>query len=478
MNNHYVPQFIIKEFGSTPYFFDLGKGNLRQKNPRKVFSEKDMYSDEVEILMNQKVEQRFCSLLDKKLKAERPSLTREDIELVKRYMLLASIRTMGQEGFAQKIRSFAGNAQRYLALMCLLHPEQCSYLCGKQKIADMKITDRRIYMCAMERFAVDKTSKDLLCDPLLPLELYVWAVAFTASYIAIWDAPEGKQFVLTDCGMNSEYEGTCHLTGYDLSKSSYLLWLREHGSRGERYVADTYFTYGQAMYEIFNFFPVSKKRVIAAVNPFFRMYFPDALVDQDGKRIIESTPLFWPSCLQDRELFQPPQCTYSIPGQSGKDDVFVYERKELSPFETDYLNFLIIGYAKNAIAFDDPESIKESLLVSFYGYERMKAPGNPGIAEEERLKGMLADDSMGGLRPLITEIWKGMPDDDAIHSAVTTFKSIYRLWIDDFDRNTYIARYLADHPDLLSDERAFGFLGDFEKRKAVLKARVNELGLH
>ena len=53
--------------------------------------------------------------------------------------------------------------------------------------------------------------------------MLAWAMPFLESYIAFWDAPKDKEYILTDCGMCSEYEGFHMITGgIDISKMSYL----------------------------------------------------------------------------------------------------------------------------------------------------------------------------------------------------------------------------------------------------------------
>ena len=473
MNNHYVPQFIIKEFNSKPYFYDMQKRLLLKRQPKKVFYEENMYSDEIETIANQKVEFPFSILLKEKLNNDKVILTREEMELVKRYMLLASIRTMGEDGFAEKMYSFASNAERYLTK--LRRTPEGFYLGFKKKVSDLGLTNRDLYMMAMERFCNDRTSQDLLLDLSLPLEMYVWAIAFTASYISIWDAPEDKQFILTDCGMNTEYEGARQLTGYDLSKFAYLTWLVEHGSQSESEAAKWYLACSDAMFENFNFFPISNHRVIVAIHPFFRMYFPDKLIDKEGKRIFESKPNIWPTCLENPDLFSVPACSYDTPGQFTPNDVFTYESKRLSPFETDYLNFLMAGCAKNAIAFDNPESIKLSVMTAFWGYARMQSVTNIGSTIGDKIKNPTKNLSDSKFRPLVEALCNSQLSDIEMSIAVATFTKIYNLWILDFEENPYIAKYLVDHPQALCDERAFGFLGSFEKSKELLVERAKVL---
>ena len=65
--------------------------------------------------MGQFVEDPFAKLLDNKILNKRNtiSLTRSELYLVKQYLLLDSIKTMGEEGFVKIIKGFTSNAKRY-----------------------------------------------------------------------------------------------------------------------------------------------------------------------------------------------------------------------------------------------------------------------------------------------------------------------------------------------------------------------------
>ncbi len=220
MKNHYVPQFVIKQFNQKPYFFDIEKGEVLSRQAHKVFWRSNMYSDEIEIKINQQVESRFARQVRDKLAGGDITLTRAEVELTKRYMLLASVRTMGETDFSKKMRQYAPNAKCYLELTSKVDLFEGFTLGNKPTIEELNLDDRALYMLALERFTEDETAQQLLLDQSLPLEMYVWAIPFTASYITIWDAPEGRQFILTDCGMNTEYEGMRHFIGRDISKYS------------------------------------------------------------------------------------------------------------------------------------------------------------------------------------------------------------------------------------------------------------------
>lgn len=112
MKNHYIPQFIIKKFSKAINVFNLKNGNIRENRPSfKVFYEKGIYDDEVEKTLNFNIETPFSKLLDDKLLTSESSITitREELLLIKRYMLVSSIRAQGEEHFREFLIRFKRN---------------------------------------------------------------------------------------------------------------------------------------------------------------------------------------------------------------------------------------------------------------------------------------------------------------------------------------------------------------------------------
>lgn len=473
---HYVPQFIIKAFNERPHVFDLQTGKLLEQKAKHIFFETDKYSEKVETLLNQKVEQPFSLLVNGKLNDESPVLTRSDIETVKHYMLLASVRTMGEEAFVALMRGFASNAGRYCELKQHVSPRDALILHHKLSVSDLDVSNHDLYLHTLERFCLDKTYCDLLGDMTLPVEMTVWALAFYGSYIGVWDAPKEKQFILTDCGMNSEYEGFRQVTGRDLSKLSYFLWLLNCGSQAEKAAASEYAALSQAMYENFDFFPISNSRVIVAIHPFFKSFFPERFVDCDGNAVFESKPECWPSCMSTMGLFEPPSCQYEQKGEASQNDIFVYDRKCLTAFETDYLNYLMCHYAKTAIAFDSPESVRMAIMTYFWGSTQINAESSGCSNPQEKFKILEKEFETNPYKPLIDILCGPTPRSVDILLAEASFRLICESQREDFNSNPYAARYVLSMSELLKDDKTFGFLGNVESRKTFFEkiaARLN-----
>lgn len=118
MKNHYVSQLILKRFANALYIFDdNAKSISKHTQTENIFYKKDIYTDEVETAMNFNLENDFAKLLDKKvLGKNKITLTRTELLLLKRYLLVCSIKTKTPDEFIVSIRNFKSNTERYLKL--------------------------------------------------------------------------------------------------------------------------------------------------------------------------------------------------------------------------------------------------------------------------------------------------------------------------------------------------------------------------
>ena len=119
MKNHYIPQFIIKKFSKAINVFNLKSGEIRENRPSfKVFYEKGIYNDEVEKSLNINIETSFSKLLDEKLlnQDSNITITREELLLIKRYMLVSSVRAQGEDHFRDFLISFKKNTDMFYSV--------------------------------------------------------------------------------------------------------------------------------------------------------------------------------------------------------------------------------------------------------------------------------------------------------------------------------------------------------------------------
>ena len=306
--NHYVSQFVIKRFSDAINIFDIHSGKIDEsKRPHKVFYHNDIYEDETEKLFAH-IESRVANIIDQKiLKHDTITLTRKELLLLKRYMLICSVRTQTPDGFAKIIRGFESNAMHYISIYNNLYNQKITL----PNIKDLRLTDDELYARALKVFAITETIRDIADNSDATSEMLAWAVPFLESYLAFWDTPNEKEYILTDCGMTSEYEGFHLITGgIDISKTSYLL-NKIKDEPGYTGILASQFV----MYENYNIFVLSSTRSMVMINPFFRLYHGQGVTylsnnNPTSEITTLECPDIWPAGIQNRCLFGIPSNEY------------------------------------------------------------------------------------------------------------------------------------------------------------------------
>ena len=80
--SHYVPRFILKNFGNKISTYNIKNQKLSTNvKPENVFGEEDFYSSDVENKLNRKIESKFAKVFNNKISniENRITLTRKDI---------------------------------------------------------------------------------------------------------------------------------------------------------------------------------------------------------------------------------------------------------------------------------------------------------------------------------------------------------------------------------------------------------------
>ena len=472
MKNHIVSQMIIKRFSEAINIFDVQKGFIDiNKRPQKVFYINDRLSEDLESIISQNIESRFANLLYGKLNDPFVvKLTREELFLIKRYLLMISVRMYDENEFYQTMKNFSHNAENFL----IGHPE-FKFL---KRNNDLKLSPKELYELALRIFCENKTLRDICLDKRITLELLCWAKTFIDSYLAIWDAPEGMEYILSDCSMLSEYEGVHELTGgLDLSKYSYCFYsLKNSKSNLVKMTAVDLLSKAQIMYENYNVFNLSSKRSLVLINPFFRQYFNQETVDLETNESEKlPTPDIWPSIIQNKKLFQPPIVEYksNIKGQYTDDDIFFYETKTLNPDELVYINSLIIRMTHNIFGFNDFKSIKDSIDYMLWMDTNLKS-GNFFDLETKEDCMNFCDKLMNSTLMKLSRLC-GEPEKNRKSYPIDLFNKVCENMVCDFNSNKYIYWYLLSMEEQTKSSKNLAFLGTPEERIKKLKEKYKEL---
>ena len=466
MKNHYVSQFIIRRFSNAINVFDVHTGRIDEsKRPHKVFYKDDIYDEEIEKLVNFNIESRVSNILNNKILVEGDVvLTRTELETLKRYMLICSVRTQSEDQFCSILKSFEHNAEHYINLY-----RDYSFL---KKTKDLNLSNSELYLRTLKVFAKTNNIRDIALNPLATREMLAWAMPFLESYIAFWDTPKDKEYILTDCGMCSEYEGFHMITGgIDISKMSYILKQIKSG----KYQYGGLMASCSVMFENYNIYNLSSTRCMVAINPFFRLYHSAqvAILDKNnnGERFTLDKPDIWPAIIQNKELFDVPVNKYSHSLEPlspyAPDDEFIYKPKVLTEEDLVYINTLMLFQTKDIIGFNDATKIIDSIYyfvwysANFNSVKYSRQPLNEVMNNlvDNVVNSPFRDlcnycDSKGGVNK--TEF-------------IFLFEKLLSYIYKDFNENPYICEYYLNTPEETANCKTLDFLGEGKKKLDTFK---------
>lgn len=299
-----------------------------------------------------------------------------------------------------------------------------------------------------------------------------WALPFLESYIAFWDTPENKEYILTDCGMCSEYEGFHMITGgIDISKMSFLFHklLKENKSEYSGLLLSNFL-----MYENYSIFNLSSTRSMVMINPFFRLYHNAKVYKSGVKPFTLDKPDIWPAIIQNKLLFGVPENKYKI-GETfyTPDDLFIYTPKILTNEDLVYINSLMLSQTKSIIGFNDAVRIIDSIYYYVWYQSNFESVTCEGQPEQEIADNLVKNvvnspfrclcdycDSKGGINK--TEF-------------IFLFEKLLSYIYKDFYENPYISAYYLERPEDTANCTHLDFLGKGYKKLEVFKQILKKI---
>lgn len=379
MNSHYVPKFILKNFGERICLYDVQKGTLSEDvKLEKAYAQKGFYSDDVEDLLNRRVESQFANLFNQILSREGAEirLKRAELRLVKKFLLISIIRSMGAETFLQKEKTFYTDLEEYAAC----NGERCMGDLGLDPNGlknhpltvtppfEEKLTpnenDFTYWMRTLKVILeTDGSPDEILKHPDKTYPAHRWAQIVDAGYLAFWDSNGGAdQFVITDVGMTSENEvGWDGIRTHNVKKHKILLqalqstndhFFQSNIARMAHMVAN--------FHENFQMFSISANRMIVLISPFFKFR-------HEFKNYFSMPPLENLTVLANEELFLPNQNYYVYPQAPPnyhyhEDDEYIYQVKKLTAEEVRYCNALFMDRVSSLLGFPSLRSVVRSAI--------------------------------------------------------------------------------------------------------------------
>jgi hypothetical protein len=384
-NNHYVPRLILRKFDERVSVYNLKSNELKlNQKLERIFASKKLYTEEIENMFNDKVENEFARVLNNKILISENDcvLTRKEVNLIKKFLVLAMLRTMESEYFTQskadKTRDTVKINYKFV-----------------EKLETSSLSSFEYWMQTLKCILEMNTPSDVQKNENATAIAVYWANVFMSGYVAIWDSSESnEEFVIMDQGMTSEHEKTRFLPAFnnDMIKRGYLADKTLNSKKPTSY-SETNLLYKYHQLALANdgfsenmyLFTISKNRMIAFINPFFRLYDKDDWNDYDSPEI----PDIWTTSFQDKSLFQKNKNDYvdiskSKMGVHSDDDKFIYKIHSMNVEDVVYVNCLVLDRIQTYLGFSETKGILRS-LITYSCVERALNNYAPLLEEIEKL---------------------------------------------------------------------------------------------
>ena len=364
--SHYVPKFILKNFGNNICLFNVKNGEYKENiQINKSYVENDFYSSEVEEKLNKKIESQFANLLSNKiLKANgKIELNRNELLLIKKYLLISVIRSLGNDEFMLNEKKFYNKLKQQIDKLSGLKENTFTPPFIEKEIKGESSFD---YWMRTLNVILDTngTTEAILNHPDKTYPAYRWSMVISSGYLAFWDSEYNRnEFVITDIGMTSENEkGWNGITNHNHKKVNFLLSLLKC-SKNDNEKMELYqiIQMTSHFHENFMMFPISSKRMIVQIAPFykFRIHY---------KNLYNMPKLDELTNLLNENLFYPNDVKYVNNINDYKkvdhhsDDKYIYDIKQLTSKETIYCNMLFMDRINTWLGFSDLNKVVRSVF--------------------------------------------------------------------------------------------------------------------
>lgn len=351
-NNHFVPQLILRRFGEKISTYNVRTGEYCEgQQTAEVFSKYEFYPIELEKAFAQ-VESRFANILNKKLlkakSRDEVELTRKELNIVKKFLLLEQMRVFVEEESCAYVSKMISDLHMGTGI--------CKYPFTEHVIEGETVHDRWLRNIKVIIECEDLTS--IQSHELCTYEVYRWAQIYNWGYMAIWDSSYvDTSFIITDIGMTSEREKSVAQFGVEVEKMQYLAKALDNTTNTDFKQTYTDLLYKQAnFHENFYMFSISRHRMLVIINPFFRLYC---------RKEKHPTPAIWPSEIKDRRLFEKNDAD-KLTGFQGKpilsdNDTFRYKVRSMRHEDVIWVNMLMLDRIDTLVGFTSLEDIAESV---------------------------------------------------------------------------------------------------------------------
>lgn len=373
MNSHYVPRLILNKFSDKLSLYNIKTGEFKENiRTDKAYSQEGFYDEETERKLNLRIESQFGSLLANKLLNAKDTieLSRDELYLIKKFLLISVIRSVGNEKFMQVEKKFYDNLAIHWEMQGKLNGlsfDEIKERAPQKPFEERQIEGETDYQYWMRTLNVildtNGTQEEILKHPDKTYPAYRWSGVITAGYLAFWDSEfKHDEFVITDIGMTSENEkGWNGITVHNQKKLKFLIDLltKEKAKHTQMQIAKC-MNSTTSFHENFQMFPISAKRMIVLIAPFYKFR-------QVFKEIYKMPELNTLTCLTNENLYAPNR-NYCVLPQDGlnanyhTDDKYIYDIKRLSRDETRYCNSLFMDRINTYLGFSSLSKAVGSII--------------------------------------------------------------------------------------------------------------------
>lgn len=388
MGNHYVPRLVLRKYNKdeTLCTFNVETGEYKENvSINKAFEKKDFYDSETEKNLNHKIESQFGNLFSNKiLKCDKKiELTSVELKIVKKFLLVSVLRAMNAQGFTSVEREMYYSHNHHLIE---LMPFTEKVIEGE---SDFDYWLRTINVI----LDTDGTPSQIKEHPDATYVAYRWALVINAGQVAFWDSPHNAdEYVITDIGMTSENEvGWDGETVHNEKKRAFMADIFEtvKAQNDARLIADTVriMEFLQYFHENFMMFPISARRMIVTISPFFRVICNMRKAFNLAKGKLEKKGRYVPKIelhlpyytkMNRWKLFEPNDAKYvhgweAATGPEQKhdpNDLYIYKPVRLTAEEVEYCNGLFIDRIGKHIGFSNLDNVYRSILSYKKYYQR------------------------------------------------------------------------------------------------------------
>ena len=375
-NSHYVPRMTLRRFWDKLCLFNVQTGEFKENvKIEKAFCEKEFYTDEIETKLNKKIESTFANLLNNKiLRADqRIELKRDELLLIKKFLIISVIRSKGSEEFIQHEKHFYEDLDNLGKQYAQTH--HLDYQKIEPPFQEKEIAGETSFDYWMRTINViletDGSPEQILQHPDKTYPAHRWATVINNGYIAFWDSEfDHDEFVITDVGMTSENEkGWNGITNHNVKKSQFLFNLFQNAKTDseQQSIARLIFMHNQFT-ENFMMFPISAKRMIVEIDPFYKFRIEASglykMPELDSLTMMPNENLFYPNQVK----YVKPQNPLSLPIYD-PNDLYIYDIKKLTAKETCYCNVLFMDRINTWLGF----SSLNKAVKSIFSYKRMNS---------------------------------------------------------------------------------------------------------